>query len=270
MKKTVMTSLVFCMLLVESCASAPSAAKETIPVSPSDLYVTDVSEDEITLTWSDNSDNETGFVVEQAVNPEGPFIMVARTLHNQREATVPTFADSDIYFFRVYADNSRGASTSSDLIYVTLEESGMLLPDTVADNIPETPGDLSIELSGDHKVSFHWSDNSTNEDGFIIEKSDSIDGAFLPAMQVASDITTAEFDDALSSDTSFYRICAYNSAGMSEYSSVLDMHEFITALKNTALADTFTESFANPGETLAPLTGYTRLAPDDGEGDRWM
>ncbi len=89
----------------------------TAPSAPSNLLATAVSSTQINLTWTDNSNNETGFIVERSVN--GATGWTALTPAPGVNAT--SFSDSTglsagmPYFYRVRATNSAGASANSNV-----------------------------------------------------------------------------------------------------------------------------------------------------------
>jgi Divergent InlB B-repeat domain len=65
---------------------------------------------------------------------------------------------------------------------------------------------------------FTWADNSTNEDGFIIERKTGTNGIFARIASVGADVTSYT-DAALADATTYcYRVNAFNSAGTSPYS----------------------------------------------------
>jgi len=77
------------------------------------LLATSLSAAEINLSWQDNSDNETSFVVERAIEPE-PFVEVATV-----GADVTEFTDNvepGTYQYRVKARNEFGDSGYSNTL----------------------------------------------------------------------------------------------------------------------------------------------------------
>ena len=90
----------------------PTLAGPVLPASPGNLQATGISGSQIDLTWSDNSDNETGFVVERSTGAAGGWIALTPTL----AANVTSFSDTSgllpgtQYFYRVRAINAAGAS----------------------------------------------------------------------------------------------------------------------------------------------------------------
>jgi hypothetical protein len=99
----------------------PGSTAETVPAAPSDLLANYQFPNRIALTWLDNSDNETGFVVERGrgfgcTN----FIEIGRV-----GAGVSTFHDGRVVrgsasCYRVRAVNAAGASafSNSGTVYV--------------------------------------------------------------------------------------------------------------------------------------------------------
>ena len=87
--------------------------------------------------------------------------------------------------------------------------------------VPGNPLRLTVSLSG-NVLSFNWTDNSTNEDWFVIEQQES-GGAWTPVAYPGVNQTslTAQRDDpnfTLKPSTAYqYRIKAVNAFGSSEY-----------------------------------------------------
>lgn len=63
-----------------------------------------------------------------------------------------------------------------------------------------------------------WTDNSTNEDGFQIERKQG-DGPWLVIDRVSRDATTWTDDKVAFGPLYLYRVCAYNAAGFSGYTN---------------------------------------------------
>ena len=78
----------------------------------------------------------------------------------------------------------------------------------------------SIAHAQNITVALSWTDNSTNEDGFTIERSGSATGTFAAIGSTVSNVTTFS-DPALSPNTQYcYRVYAFNKIGNSAYSNV--------------------------------------------------
>src|SRR5215470_4266565 len=69
------------------------------------------------------------------------------------------------------------------------------------------------------QLSLSWTDNSTNEDGFSIERKTGVTGSYGAVGSVGTNVTSY-IDTTLSDNTTYcYRVQAFNSAGISNYSN---------------------------------------------------
>ena len=74
----------------------------------------------VTLTWQDNSDNETGFLVERATDPGFTTDVVGTTVRaNTTTYRTGNLPRNVVYYFRVRAYNATAVSTWSDVFSVT-------------------------------------------------------------------------------------------------------------------------------------------------------
>jgi hypothetical protein len=113
----------------------------------------------ITLSWSDNATNESGFRISRSLSPSGPstsFVVDANTT---------SFTDSNVspattYLYRIQAFND---TTDGDLSSAL---SAQTLP---AASTPPAPSNLAASDISHQQLSLSWSDNSFNEDSFILE-----------------------------------------------------------------------------------------------------
>jgi hypothetical protein len=89
----------------------------------------------------------------------------------------------------------------------------------IGDRPPSVPSDLEAEPHDENAIFLSWADNSSDELGFIIERSAENEDNYTQIATVAED-TTAYEDYHLSSDTVYYyRLRAYKEASNSDYSA---------------------------------------------------
>lgn len=98
----------------------------------------------------------------------------------------------------------------------------------VGGTAPAAPGNLTIVTVTSASVSLDWTDNALNESGFYLERSG--DGISFSTIATLGANTTKWTDSGVAAgQTYYYRICAFNSFGESDYSNVAKAVTPITA-----------------------------------------
>ncbi|MCR4399964.1 MAG: fibronectin type III domain-containing protein [Syntrophomonadaceae bacterium] len=194
--------LALLLVLVLGLPGLALAAGE--PAAPSGLTATAATTSQIDLRWTDNADNEAGFAIERRTGG-GDWVQVATTGPN-----APVFSDTGLtpgttYSYRVRAYNAAGFSDYSN----TASATTLVEP-------PSAPTDLHAEAVSENRVDLSWTDTSSNEDGFRIERSTGSGDYALVATVAAG--AQAYSDTGLTAGTTYrYRVAAYNSGGQSSY-----------------------------------------------------
>ena len=198
-----------------------------LPSAVFDFKVKSLSSSHAILTWSNASDNNaSAFVIERSLNENDDFETIAQPLSGALTYTDTGMIAGTTYYYRMKAINSFGESDYS----VTLIASAF-------DNPPNPPSVLRSPSATTSSISLSWNDNSDNEDGFQIERSDDPDAAqFQLIATVDANITIFEDNNLGLGFAPFslhhYRIRAVNEAGNSVYSSPLSAY----TLKQVPLA----------------------------------
>ena len=85
------------------------------PSAPTNLAATSPSKGVINLTWTDNSNNETGFAVERSTSIDGGFTEIAQVGANGSGYTDGTAARKTTYYYRVRAMRGTAKSGYSNI-----------------------------------------------------------------------------------------------------------------------------------------------------------
>ncbi|MFL6258178.1 MAG: fibronectin type III domain-containing protein [Thermoanaerobaculia bacterium] len=94
----------------------------TAPAAPSNLQAAAVSSTEIDLSWRDNSNNETGFIIEALIN--GIFQQIGTVSANATQARIVNLTPQTSYTFRVRAVNGNLGSGPSNQVTATTPAGG--------------------------------------------------------------------------------------------------------------------------------------------------
>ncbi len=177
----------------------------------------------LTLTWNDNSITETSFVVQKTTNGTtwtdvgNPIVSPLNqpNTHGVKTLQDPaTYNSSVIYRYRVVAKNTVGYG--AEFPSMTVQS---ISNDLVIGNPPAAPTSLvAAAQTPGPRINLTWADNSSNETGFVIERS--VNGAtFAPLTTVAANIRTYADTTVVASTTYAYRVAAVNAAGQSTYAT---------------------------------------------------
>ncbi len=180
------------------------------PAAPANLTASAVSSSRINLSWSDLADDEQGFAIERASDSAGPWSGLASVAHN-----VTTYANTGLdpavtWYYRVRAYNAGGPSPWSNTASATTH-----------DAIPNPPGNLTATAVASNQINLFWTDNSTNEQWFRIERALASGGPWTEiAVQPANLASYADTNVSIGVPY-YYRVRATNGVGASSYSNTV-------------------------------------------------
>ncbi len=185
------------------------------PAAPSGLEATATSTDTIELTWTDNSDNEDSFEIERSLSAGSGFSFLASVGADTEFYEDDGLEPGTQYFYRVFADNiDAGPSDYSNVADATT--------DSLPTEPPLAPSGLEAIAVSHTAVALTWTDNSDNEDGFVVERSLSADSGFAVIESLGPDVESYNDTGRDPSTQYFYRVKARNVVEDSPYSSVAD------------------------------------------------
>ncbi|MDQ6915143.1 MAG: fibronectin type III domain-containing protein, partial [Actinomycetota bacterium] len=186
---------------------APPSAPAPSP--PSGLTATTANSGRVDLTWTDNSNNETNFVVERDTSSSFASPTVATV-----GADVSSYADTGLspsttYYYRVKAKNATGPSAYSNVASAT----------TSPPPPPAAPSLLNATAVSSSRIDLQWTDNSGVEANMVVERDTSSSFASPTVTTLPADTTTYSDTGLSPSTTYYYRVKAKNATGSSGYSN---------------------------------------------------
>lgn len=198
-----------------------NSAKATTQLKKPTNLQTARTNNNIKLTWSDNSRGETSYLIERKIN-DGSFQKLKRVGANQESFTDSNLIDGTKYTYRVRAVNALEQSDYSNASSVTIPLAA--------------PTGLKAAAQSPNSIGLTWSDNSDSESEYIIYRATS-NGAIEKRIPVGSGVKK-HIDRGLKDGTTYrYRVCAKNSIGnscSSDISSATTPLAAPTGLKATA------------------------------------
>jgi len=177
----------------------------TPPSTPSNLNSSVVSSSQISLSWTDNSNNEDGFKIERKIGSGGTYAQAVTV-----ETEITNYLDTGLtcgttYYYRIRAYNGAGDSSYSSEVNTT---TGVC-----------PPSNLQAIVVSSSQINLSWTDNSNDENGFNVERKTGAGGTYS-VVYTAPPNTTTWSDTGLSAGTTYcYRVYAISSFGNSDYSN---------------------------------------------------
>ena len=200
-------------------------AKDTIEIKtalwqpPSNLRVNGLSDTDVQLAWDDNSDSEDYFKIYFYDNSRS--LIDSFTVNkNITEKIVTDLTSTEIYYFDIIAESQweeiilQSPQEGFDMTYFVFYP----------------PSNLNCSQNSDMSIELNWTDNSTLETGFSIERKIN-SGNFVEIAEIVeidlesyTDIDTTAYQIG---DTLTYRVRAFNDYEMLEYTDFSNEFEIV-------------------------------------------
>ena len=187
--------------LMLGCGGDPTGP--STPAAPSALAIRELTTGELVISWTDNSDNESGFELDRSKGAAGTFSEIASV-----SADVSTYQDAAVdgaseYCYRVRALGAAGSSASA-----------FSAPACHQFAAPAAPSDLGATASLE-QVDLSWTDNSDNETGFEVWRSTTgAGGTFALEATVGADVKSFGNTGLQDNAEYCYRVRATGSGGL--------------------------------------------------------
>lgn len=188
----------------DSSYSTIASAKPTLPCAASNLNTSNISASQIDLSWNDNSGNETGFKIDRKTGSEGAYSLLITKSAGATGHSDSGLTDGTTYYYRVYPYNDDGSSSYSNEVFATTT-----LP---------APSNFLATANSSSQIHLTWTDNSTSETGFKIERATTTCSGFLPIHTTVADATSYSDEGLVQSTAYCYRAYAFNDDTSSSYS----------------------------------------------------
>jgi thermitase len=197
-------------------ASATTQATTTAPAAPTLLGATSVSSSQINLAWTDNANNETGFLVQRCAGATCTnFVQIASLGANTTSYQNTGLSASTTYRYQVRATNGAGPSGYSNIASATTS--------AASSGAPAAPSNLVAVMYSPTWVEVTWTDNSTNETGFRLERCIGA-GCSNFAVYTSPPSNSTNYEHPATAGTTYrYRLAAYNYQGVSAYSNIAEV-----------------------------------------------
>lgn len=174
--------------------------------APSGLVASTTSSTVIDLTWKDNSNNETGFTINESLN--GTNFSVFLTDANATSYSADGLRPNTRYWFYVTAYNKSQRLANSNTVIATTFATTFVTP-------PAAPTGLSVLTASTTSINLTWADKSTNESGFNINES--TDGVNFTQIYTTAANATSYSVGGLASNTQYwFNVSAFNAGGASK------------------------------------------------------
>ena len=188
---------------------ANATTPDAPPAAPARLTATAMSATQINLAWADLSTNEAGFEVERSPDGNTGWTKIADVSANGTSYQNTGLTPNTHYFYRVRAVNAAGQSAYANTADATTPD----VPPTAPANLTATPTSAT-------QIGLTWTDQSTNETGFELERGNSQTGTFTKIADLPANTTTYQDQGLMPAVNYCYRVRAKNTIGASGYSNV--------------------------------------------------
>jgi subtilisin family serine protease len=180
------------------------AGVTTYPAAPSRLTAPIITSSSITLTWRDNSSSEDGFSIER-MTQGGTYQEIATVAADVTSYRDTGLAQFTSYYYRVRSYRSGDFSAYSSALNVRTK----MAP----------PTGLAATALSSTKIELLWTDNSTDEEGFSVERKEGLSGNYEEIGRTPANTEAFNDNDLTPKTTYYYRVRAFADDETSDYSN---------------------------------------------------
>ncbi len=181
----------------------------TTPASPTGLSATVLAGPQVQLTWTDASNNETGFTIQRRY---AGWIWgdIGTAAANATSFLDTTSIGSVTYEYRIIATNALGNSGFSNSVLVDTSITGAVPP--------ATPANLAASAASSTRINLTWEDIATDETGYKIDRR-LAGGAWAQIAAIAANSESYADTTVVAGNTYEYRVRATRNTVDGAYSN---------------------------------------------------
>lgn len=229
--------------------SVATPAVVTVPAAPSNLTTAANSSTSVSLNWTDNASNETGFKIERATG-SGSFVTLTNVSAGVKNYTDTSAVAGTTYRYRVSAYNSAGSSAA-------VTSSNVTTPAVV--NTPAAPTGVAATAMAKGKIRLTWNAPTGTVKGYAIERS--TDGSNWTQVATLKAGATGCTNSGLSRGTTYYfRVRAFNDNGWSAFGNLASASTAGPGVKSNAAQANPPASASTPTSASNDLTSPAELS----------
>jgi fibronectin type 3 domain-containing protein len=193
----------------ETSVLAATTLQDDSPSAPSSLTASLASSNSVKLTWKDNSGNEAGYEILRT-GPNNPdAYKIFKLSLNSTSYTDLGLVTNAKYTYQIRAFNVYGNSAYSNAADIYTPNVG----------VPAAPTNLKSTNFTEKSITIEWADNSSNEEGFVIQRSLATDPGSAVSINVSANQTSLNDENLESNSTYVYTVKALNASGTSAASN---------------------------------------------------
>lgn len=171
-------------------ATTPSPQPPAAPTGLSAAIPTGMME--VALSWTDNANNEQGFVIERSTNG-GTWAAITGTLAaNTVSYNDATISPNTTYSYRVQAVNGGGSAVSNE-VTITTPNNAITV---------SAPTNVTVQIRDANTVRVSWNNTANNATGFFIERS--VNGGPMVQVGTRNGTRRSRWDDGTVSGGNTY------------------------------------------------------------------
>ena len=191
--------------------TGPTGTPVNAPAPPTTVSAGALSDKSVQIRWTDNSSDETGFSIERSPSATGTFTQVGTATINATSHIDSGLTPATAYHYRLKATGSTGDSAYTAVATANTPASGGVAL------APLAPSGLTVirpsvaQVGAPPALNVAWTDNSSDETAFLIERASSTAGPFVQITAAAANVIFFQDAGLMSATTHWLRrrLCWY-------------------------------------------------------------